>query len=177
MGPSSQQELRVSTQGDAVTGTRTILTSLHEVRVAAVRVAASATRMLTMYTQDVEPDIYDQPAFLEAIKRLILARSYAKVRVLIADPARTRFETSKFIGVARRITSHIEVRHLRADLRNNATSFLIADERALLYRLQSSRWDGLLELNDPPVSRRYLTYFDDVWQASEPHLELRQIRM
>lgn len=167
----------MSNQGESATGTRTILTSLDEVRAAALRVAASATRMLTMYTQDVEPEIYDQPSFVEAIKRLILARSYAKVRVLIADPARTRFEASKFIGVARRITSHIEVRHLRADLRNNSTSFLIADERALLYRLQCTRWDGLVEMNDPLVSRRYLAYFDDVWQASEPHLELRQIRM
>lgn len=160
-----------------VMGTRTILTSLDEVRASAVKVAGAATRLLTMYTQDVEPQIYDQPAFLEAIKRLILARSYAKVRVLIADPARTMFESSKFIGVARKITSHIEVRHLRGDLRNNTSAFLIADERALLYRLQASSWDGIAEMNDPPVSRRYLAYFEDVWQASEPHRELRQIRM
>lgn len=168
---------RQSWTGQSVTGTRTILSSLEEVRAAAVRVASTATRLLTMYTQDVEPQIYDQPLFLEATKRLILARSYAKVRVLIADPARTMFETSKFIGVARKITSHIEVRHLRADLRNNTSAFLIADGRALLYRLQASAWDGIAELNDPEVSRRYLAYFDDVWQASEPHRELRQIRM
>lgn len=161
----------------SVTGTRAILTTLDEVRGAAVQVASTATRMLTMFTQDCEPPVYDQPLFLEAIKRLILARSYAKVRVLIADPARTQFEMSKFIGVARKITSHIEVRHLRADLRNNTSAFLIADDRALLYRLQASRWDGIAEKNDPPVARRYLTYFEEVWEASEPHRELRQIRM
>ena len=71
----------------------------------------------------------------------------------------------------------IEVRHLRADLRNNTAAFLIADERALIYRLQASSWDGIAEMNDPPVARRYLAYFEDVWQASEPHRELRQIRM
>jgi hypothetical protein len=167
----------LSTQPPNTTGTRTILTTLEEVRGAAVQVAASATRLLTMFTRDCEPQLYDQPAFLDAIKRLILARSYAKVRVLIADPARTQFEMSKFIGVARKITSHIEVRHLSAELRNNASAFLIADDRALLYRLQASRWDGIAEMNDPPVARRYLTYFEEVWVASEPHRELRQIRM
>ena len=167
----------MTNQVHSAAGTRSILTTLDEVRAAAVRVASAATRMLTMYTPDVEPALYDQPAFLEAIKRLILGRSYAKVRVLIADPARTTFETSKFIGMARRITSHIEVRHLHADLRNNAAAFLIADERALIYRLQASSWDGIAEMNDPPVARRYLAYFEDVWQASEPHRELRQIRM
>ncbi len=161
----------------SVTGTRAILTTREEVRGAAVRVAGAATRMLTMFTQDCEPEVYDQPLFLEAVKRLILARSYAKLRVLIADPERTRFDRSSFFGVARRITRHIEIRHLHADLRNDNSAFLIADERALLYRQRASQWDGISDGNDPPVARRYLNFFEEVWQASEPLPELRQIRM
>ncbi len=39
-------------------------------------------------TPDLEPEIYDQPPFLEIIKRFVLARSFAKVRVLLRDQAR-----------------------------------------------------------------------------------------
>lgn len=154
--------------------TRSILSTLEEVRAVSVQVATAATRLLTMYTQDLEPLVYDQPLFLEAVKRLVLARSYAKVRVLLVDPARTVYESSRFIGLARRITSHIEVRRVNPSLRSSQSAFLIADDRALVYRLQASRWDGIAEMNDPAVARRYLNFFDESWIASAPDAETRQ---
>ncbi len=154
--------------------TRAILSTLEEVRAASLQVATVATRLLTMYSQDLEPLVYDQPLFLEAVKRLVLARSYAKVRVLLVDPARTVYESSRFIGLARRITSHIEIRRASPSLRSSQSAFLIADDRALVYRLQASRWDGIAEMNDPTVARRYLNFFDESWIASAPAAEARQ---
>ena len=127
-----------------------------------------------MYTQDLEPAVYDQPQFLEIVKKLVLAKSYAKVRVLLADPSRVVYEGSKFVHLARRITSHIEIRRVKSESRDNQSAFLIADDRALVYRLQASRWEGIVEMNDPMVARRYLNYFDEIWIASEPEAETRQ---
>ena len=84
--------------------TRNIVSTLDEVRTASVQVAGRATRLLAMYTQDLEPLVYDQPKFIDAIKKLVLARGYAKVRVLLADPGRAVYESSRFIGLARRIS-------------------------------------------------------------------------
>jgi len=167
----------VLTQRQSVTGSRAILTTLEETQAAALQVAQSAARLLTIYTQDLEPQVYDRPLFLETIKRLILGKSYAKVRVLVVDPGRVMHEASKFVGLARRITSHIEIRHAHPDHRSNASAFLIADDRALLYRLQAARWDGICEMSDPSVARRYLTFFDEVWQASNPDRETRELRL
>lgn len=167
----------MSTHRQSVTGTRAIVSTLEEVQAAALQVAQSATRLLTMYTPDLEPAVYDQSQFLEAVKRLVLARSYAKVRVLIADPGRTVYEMSKFIHLARRITSHIEVRHVHVDFRDNVSAYLIADDRAILYRLQATRWDGIADMNDASVARRYLDHFNEVWVASEPARETRELRL
>jgi hypothetical protein len=158
-------------------GTRAIVSSLEEVRAASLQVASSATRLLAMYTQDLEPLVYDQPKFIEAIKKLVLARGYAKVRVLLADPARAVYESSRFIGLARRITSYIEIRHAHRDFRGNRAAFLIADDRAIVYRSDASRWDGILEMNDPAVARRYLDMFDEAWHGSAPHAETRQLHL
>jgi hypothetical protein len=84
------------------------------------------------------------------------------------------YEGSKFVHLARRITSHIEIRRVKPDSRDNQSAFLIADDRALVYRLQASRWEGIVEMNDPLVARRYLNYFDDIWIASEAEAETRQ---
>ncbi len=145
-----------------VTGSRTILTTLDEVRSASVAVASQAQRMLTIFTQDLEPLLYDQNSFLDAAKRLVLARSYAKVRVVIADPSRTIWDGNKFF---------------HKSVAPNPSACLIADDRALLYRLQASRWEGIAEMVDQAVVRKYLGYFDEVWRASEPESGLRQMHL
>jgi hypothetical protein len=91
-------------------GTRTILSTMPEVRDASLKVAKSAQRLLSIFTQDLEPLIYGEEPFLEAIKRLVLARSYAKVRVLLADPSRAMVDNNRFLALARRLTSCIDHR-------------------------------------------------------------------
>lgn len=157
-----------------ISGNRKIISTLDEARLASQQVASAAARLLTMFTPDLESQVYDQPEFLETVKRLVLARGYAKVRVLLSDPSRMMYEQSRFVHLARRITRHIEIRHARPEFRNNPCSYLVADDRAIVYRLQAARWDGICEMNDLAVARRYLNHFDEVWIASEPEPELRQ---
>ena len=99
----------MQTQRQSVTGTRSIIATLDEARSATQQVAFAARRLLTMYTQDLEPAVYDQPQFLETVKKLVLAKSYAKVRVLLADPSRVVYEGSKFVHLARRITTPLRL--------------------------------------------------------------------
>ena len=157
-----------------VISTRSILSTLDEVRVAAAAVAGSARRLLTIYTHDLEPQVYDHPPFLEVVKRLVLGQRYAKVRVLVVDPARILYESNRFVGLARRLTSHIEIRHVMGKYKGNPASYLIADDCATLYRLQHTRWEGISELNDVGVARSYLNGFDEVWQAAAPDREARR---
>src|SRR5437764_11741850 len=65
-----------------------VIGSLEEMRAAVDAVAASAQRLMSIYTPDLEPDLYDQNGFLEIVKRFVLARRFAKVRVLLSDSAR-----------------------------------------------------------------------------------------
>jgi hypothetical protein len=158
-------------------GTRTILTTMPEVREASLKVAKSAQRLLSIFTQDLEPLIYGEEPFLEAIKRLVLARSYAKVRVLLADPSRAMVDNNRFLALARRLTSCIDLRAMSPEYPASAGAFIIADDKALVYRLQADRWDGISDMNDPAVVRRYLNFFDEVWQTSMQESQMRQMLM
>jgi hypothetical protein len=158
-------------------GTRTIVTTMPEVREASLKVAKSAQRLLSIFTQDLEPLIYGEEPFLEAIKRLVLARSYAKVRVLLADPSRAMVDNNRFLALARRLTSCIDLRAMSPEYPASAGAFIIADDRALVYRLQADRWDGISDMNDPAVVRRYLNFFDEVWQTSMQESQMRQMLM
>jgi hypothetical protein len=154
----------------------TVLTALSEVRAAVNSAAASAQRLISIYTPDLEPDLYDQTAFLDIIKHFVLARSFSKVRVLLVEPARVMRDSNRFVAMGRRLSSCIDIRYVAAEARQRASAFLIADDRAIVFRMRADTWDGIADLNNPPVAKLYLNEFDSVWNASAPEHGLRVAR-
>lgn len=156
-----------------VTGTRSILSTLDEYRAAVAEIATRANRTLSIYTPDLEPQLYDQDMFLDPLKRLVLARSHARLRVLISDPARAAREGNRFMQMARRLTSYIDLRNVAPEYRSNPCSFIVADDKAIVYRQQASKWEGIVEFDDAAIVKRYLAYFDEVWAGSLIQPEMR----
>lgn len=107
----------------------------------------------------------------------MLAKRYARIRVLVTDPARAIRNNNRFVGVARRLNTYIDLRNVHADFLGHREALLIADDSALLYRIDSSRWEGMADSHDPAVTRRYLDLFDSMWNLSEPGPEFREVRV
>lgn len=146
----------------------TVCTSLDEARAAIHTAAAGAQRLISIYTPDLEPELYDQSGFLEIIKHFVLARSFSKVRVLISRPPQAVREHNRFIAMGRRLSSHIDIRDAAGDAPQRASAYLIADDRAIVYRLRADTWDGIADFNNPPVAKLYLAQFEALWSASVP---------
>jgi len=151
-----------------------VIGSLEEMRAAVDAVASSAQRLMTIYTPDLEPDLYDQNGFLEIVKRFVLARRFAKVRVLLSDSSRLLRDNNRFIAMGRRLTSCIDIRPAVGGVKQRASAYLIADDRAIVYRVHPDRWDGVADLNNPPIARQYLDEFDEIWHASSSDEQARQ---
>ena len=156
-------------------GRRWVISTREEMRQAVIEVSREAKRKVSIFTHDLEPGIYDDPEFLEIIKRLILSQTYCRIRVLIADPTRAVKTGNNFVHLGRRLNTYIEFRHVREDLRTHAESFCIADETALVYRLQANRWEGIADTYEPAVAKLYGKMFDEIWLASEVETEFRQL--
>lgn len=158
-------------------GRRWVLSSADETREAACEVARVAQRWINILTPDLEPGIYDSEPFVDVVKRLVLAKRFARVRVLISDPPRTARNGNRLVGLGRRLDTYIEFRNVHDDYRHHREAFLIADDTALLYRVDHARWEGIADTYEPAVARRYLTLFEEIWNASETARELRQLRV
>ncbi|MGI9235547.1 MAG: hypothetical protein ACR2RD_18090 [Woeseiaceae bacterium] len=154
---------------------RWVISTKEEMRLAAMEVVSEASRKVSIFTHDLEPGIYDDPEFLEIVKRLVLSQTYARIRVLITDPSRAIKNGNNFVHLGRRLNTYIEFRHVREDLRTHAEAFCIADETALVYRLQASRWEGIADTHEPAVAKLYSKMFDEIWLASEVETEFRQL--
>jgi hypothetical protein len=158
-------------------GVRQMLTNVSEVRAAVMQVTGVANRTLSIFTHDLEPEIYDHDDFLETLKKFILARTFARVRVLILQPARVLLSASRFVAMGRRLNSYIEFRRVPPELSEHPEAFFIADEHALVYRARAEKWEGISDTYEPAVARMYLSKFETLWNACEIEPEVRQLQI
>ncbi|MEJ2514387.1 MAG: GNAT family N-acetyltransferase [Gammaproteobacteria bacterium] len=158
-------------------GTRTVLEGKAEFAEAVAEVSARASRSIAIFTPDLEPGVYDSARFLENVKRLVLSRSHARIRVLISDPTRVIKTVNRFVHFGRRLSTFIEFRQLSEDMPAREDAFLLADDSALVYRARADRWEGIADTYERRMARLYLEQFDQMWHLAEPALELRQLKI
>lgn len=164
-------------EGERTRGRRWVLASFEDTLAAAIEIGAVAERSLSILTPDMEPGIYDHERFLQIVKHLVLSKRYARVRVLVSEPQRTVRVGNRLVGLGRRLNTYIEFRNVHEDFREHREAFLLADDVALLYRINHKRQEGIADTYEPAVARRYLTLFEEIWAASENSRELRQLRI
>lgn len=159
------------------TGTRRVLSGKREFAAAVADVAAVAARSLAIFTPDLEHGVYDTKPFLATVKRLVLSRSHARIRVLVSDPDRVQLSVNRFLHVGRRLSTFIEFRRLAESFQERGDAFLVADNVALVYRARADRWEGVADTREPRMARRYLGEFDQMWQHSETAQEIGELRI
>jgi hypothetical protein len=147
-------------------GIRKVLTGTAELRAAVVDIISHADRTLAILTPNLEPEIYEHVDFLDALKRFVLARTFARIRVLITQPERAMKSGNQFVQMGQRLNTYIEFRSLATELRPVREAFCIADAAAIVYRADHASREGVVDSHAPEIARRYLTRFDLLWQAS-----------
>jgi len=144
-----------------------VLTTLEDVRNANRRALSIAQRLVSIYTSDLEPKLYEHESFLDVVQRFLLSHSFAKIRVLTqrAVPYTT---SHKLAAMRRRLSGHIEIRSVSQQFTGRTQAMLIADSRAIVYRAQAGSYDGVAGFEQPPIGKLYLNEFDEMWLASAP---------
>lgn len=156
---------------------RWVLSSLDETLDATVEMVAATHRRISIFSVDLDPGIFDDSRFIEAVKRLTLSKPFIRIRVLIANPSRVVRNGNPFVQLARRLSACIEFRNADEEYRDHREAFLIADEAAVMYRVDSQKWEGIADTHEPAVARRYLGMFDEIWNASRVEAEMSELRV
>lgn len=143
-----------------------LVTGKAELRAGIIEIVSKAERSLAILTPNLEPDIYEHGDFLIALKRFVLAKSFARVRVLIAEPSRTINTGNEFVQMAQRLSSYIEFRNLAESLRPENRAYCIADADSVVYRADHTTGDGMMAQHAPEIAKLYLSEFEEIWHSS-----------
>lgn len=146
---------------------------------AAVAALAGQARLsLDILTPDLEPALYGQPALLEAVRRLAVARpGRLPVRVLALDAEAAIHGSLRLIELARRLGSSVQIALVPEALAERCDAFIVADGVGYCLRRRAvpSRW--LADFADPAGARRLHREHEWLWAQAAPAGELRRLHL
>lgn len=153
------------------------LNSIGECRDAALSLATQARRSIYIFSYDLDPQIYNQVDFLDAVKNLAIRSEHSRVKILLQNNERVQREGHRLIQLWRRLTSKIEIRKPDADHIDHLENFLLADETGYLLRRLYSDYEATATFNARLEAKQLCTFFNEVWEKSEPDSELRNLHI
>lgn len=156
---------------------RVALETKEENRIAALSLTRQARRTLDIFTHDLDPPIYNDPAFIEALTALALRSRYSRIRILVHDSGRAVKEGHRLLELSRRLSSFIELRQPNQDYKDHNEAFCIADERGVLHRMLSGRYEGSVDFNAPLEAQKLSAFFNTVWDKAETDPNLRRLHV
>jgi len=151
------------------------LGSRDDVSAVVERMAGQASRSLLLHTENLEPAIYDRSPFLEAVSQLARTHAQARIWILLQDPRAVVSSGHRLIELSRRLSTAIQIRRPGQEYRNFHESLLLADNGGYLHRKNPNRYEGVANFNDPGKVADWKKYFMEVWERSEPDMEIKRL--
>ncbi|MBK1731681.1 hypothetical protein [Thiococcus pfennigii] len=145
---------------------------------AVAAMAAQARRELTLLTPDLEPALYDQPAFLEALRRLALARAgHRPVRILLVDVEAAVRRSPRLVELARRLTSAVQIAGVPGEFAESCDAYLLVDDDGYCLRRRAAPSPWLVDFANPATVRPLRAEFDRLWEQADTPPELRRLHL
>jgi 50S ribosomal protein L16 3-hydroxylase len=143
----------------------------------ALHMVSQARRSVHLFTRNLDPTLYDNEPFIEAIKQLAIATPNTKIYILMQDPRDVIQHGHRIVELARRLSSHIFIHRAADEDQERLDSFLIVDEVGVMRRPHSDRFEGSADYYAPGEARQLLKFFNEAWERSQPEPELRRLHL
>lgn len=153
------------------------LKGLEDNKLAAIHMASQGQRSLNLFTPNLDPRVFDNDEFIDAIKKIALHNPRSRVNILILDPSEVVMHGHRIVELARKISSHISIHRADEEDQDHIDTFMVVDDIGLIRRAHNERFEGLAEFYNPAESRLLLKTFNAAWERSHPEPELRRLHL
>lgn len=155
----------------------TTLTGRLEFLAAARRLIAETSFNASLLTQELDPRVFGDASFADAVKQFLLLRRNARLRVLVVRPQLAVRGPHALVELAHLLASRVEFREFAPEKPAPTQEMLLADGRLLLERSSADSLEASLVLGDPQTARERQRRFDMFWDHALPSVELRRMRL
>lgn len=139
---------------------------------------AQAMQSIRILSHDTEPEIYGRDEFIKLLTAFITRRSkVAKIRILIADPARAVRYTHRLVLLWQRFPSFIDLRELRDEYAKTRENFLLVDDTGLIRRPEHESPVSVITFRNLNTGRERAAWFDEAFARGVASVALRRLTL
>ncbi len=143
----------------------------------ALSMATQCQRELDIISRQLDPRVYDTAEFSDALKKMALGSRYAKIRILLLNPEGVIKRGHRLLLLAEKLSSFITIRVPGQEYKSLNESMLIVDHCGFIHSPLSDRYEGQADFNGPTQAEELSRRFNDIWDRSDSHPDLRHMRL
>ena len=151
--------------------------NIEEFRWSALQLAKHSERQVRIFTDTLDPRVYDNDEICQAIHRLVTGHPHSRVMILVRNTEDLAKHFHRLVETFQRLSSHIELRRLNRELDTFHQEFITGDISAVLYIQNPRRSIGYLCLHSPLEAKKLNEEFDVLWNHSLPDPQIRQLHI
>ena len=148
-----------------------------EVKILNVALTQQATKKIDIISKHLDPGVFDNKDFIEAVRQLSVSSKFSKIRILISDSDPMTKNGHRFIDLIQQLTSSIEVRRITEEYKSYNEAFCLYDSRGVIYLRYADRYDGFANFDRPRLVTELSNFFNEVWEHSSPESNLRRLHI
>ena len=146
-----------------------------ENRLAVTRIAQQGYSSIEIISRELDPDLFDNSEFIDAVKTMILNNRRAQLRILVFNPKKIVSKGHRLLDLAGTMTSNIEIRVPSYEHKDFNEMVFITDSTAYLHRIYPGRFEATVNFNDKRMSRHYQKQFNEMWEKASQDSNLRRM--
>ncbi len=148
-----------------------------ECRLAALSMVRQAARGIDIVSRRLDPQMYDNREFSEAVNMFVVGSQRARVRALLRHTDAVVKRGPRLVTLFQRLSSFIELRVPAREFDEYNAAFLTVDGVGVIHRALSDRFEGTVNFNDPRMARELTRQFEEIWQTALPDAGLRRTHL
>lgn len=153
------------------------LNTREDFRAACVQMASQSRNQIDIFTNDLDPALYDQKAFIQSVKWLCLNSRTLVIRILLKDNTGIQKKGHRLIELAQKLTSKISIHRPLPDHIEIMANYMIVDKTGYILRNRHQYYDGVAEFNNRLFCKKLSEQFNQAWEQSEEDIALRHLHL
>ncbi len=153
------------------------LHTIEDHQIHATSMVRQAKRYLSLFTRTLDPQIFNDPPFVDAVKQLAMRSRFSRIRILLQDNTLVVQQGHRLVELAQRLSSAIEIRIPGEEYLDYAENFMLIDDLGYMHRKQAESLLGTACYNDRYRVNRLQSIFDEAWEYGVPDRELARLHL
>ena len=143
----------------------------------AVMMVGRAHREIRIFSHRLEPAMYSNSQFCDALYAFATSHPLARVRILVKDIMHVVHHPNLLPDLCHRLPSRIQMRKLQTKEDCMHTEFVLVDRAGILYKQEPERFVGYVVEYSPLEAVELAKDFDKLWEHGELDPELRRLHI